>query len=126
MSSSHVSYGHTRPCPRGVVCLALFVWVAVAVPTDVEAQAPGRWIGTWATGPVSLPVPEDRSDPESLPPRIADQTLRQVFQRVAVIPGASTRCAVTPASISIPTTPTARPGAVSGGWPTKVLRHAPD
>lgn len=51
-------------------------------PADVEAAPDtARWVGTWATGPVSLPVPEAESigQPEP-PPRIAGQTLRQVVR----------------------------------------------
>ena len=62
------------------VVAALLVWLAVGTSAAIEAQVPGRWIGTWATGPVSLPVPDDRSvsQDDDAPPQINDQTVRQV------------------------------------------------
>ena len=63
-----------------VACAAaalLVVWLGAA-PAAAEAQE-ARWIGTWATGPVSLPPPGDgAAEQVDAPPRIADQTVRQV------------------------------------------------
>lgn len=61
---------------------AILIWTLVVCPAWSEAQSAGRWIGTWATGPVSLPVPEVRavSRGEDRPPRINNQTVRQVVR----------------------------------------------
>ena len=66
---------------EGFVAAALIASCTVAPPLVTEAQGDDRWIGTWATGPVSLPAP-DASAPsqEDRPPRINDQTLRQVVR----------------------------------------------
>ncbi len=58
--------------------VALLVALLAAAAAVAEAQE-ARWIGTWATGPVSLPAPEESSAAQgNAPPRIADQTVRQV------------------------------------------------
>lgn len=62
---------------------ALLAALLVAAPVAVAAQDGARWIGTWATGPVSLPLPAPEgaaAGPGGAPPRIADQTLRQVVR----------------------------------------------
>lgn len=52
-----------------------------APPAATEAPAEARWIGTWATGPVSLPVPDEEAAAQpGARPRVAGQTLRQVVR----------------------------------------------
>ncbi len=51
-------------------------------PPPAAATADLRWIGTWATGPVSLPAPDEEAadSPLGTVPRIAGQTVRQVVR----------------------------------------------
>ena len=50
-------------------------------PAATEAPAEARWVGTWATGPVSLPVPDaEAAGQPGATPRIAGQTVRQVVR----------------------------------------------
>ena len=53
---------------------------AAQAPAELLAEA--RWVGTWATGPVSLPVPDAAAadSPLGTLPRIAGQTVRQVVR----------------------------------------------
>ena len=72
-------------CGRLLVTLAAAALVvscaAPAPPAATEAPAEARWVGTWATGPVSLPVPdEEAADALGAAPRIAGQTVRQVVR----------------------------------------------
>ena len=76
----HALWNGPQPGRRLAACAAavlLVVWLG-ATPAVAEAQE-ARWIGTWATGPVSLPVPDANAvEQGSAPPRIVDQTVRQV------------------------------------------------
>ncbi|MXY15437.1 MAG: SGNH/GDSL hydrolase family protein [Acidobacteria bacterium] len=70
---------------RRLLAAALLALVAAcgpAPPPAAEAPAEARWIGTWATGPVSLPVPDEAAadSPLGTVPRVAGQTLRQVVR----------------------------------------------
>ena len=69
---------------RRLLAAALLALVAAcgpAPPPAAEAPAEARWIGTWATGPVSFPVPDEEAAAQpGTPPRIAGQTLRQVVR----------------------------------------------
>ena len=72
-------------CGRLLLTLAAAALVvscaAPQPPAATEAPAEARWVGTWATGPVSLPVPDaEADDPPGAPPRIAGQTVRQVVR----------------------------------------------
>ena len=72
-------------CGRLLLTLAAAALVvscaAPAPPAATEAPAEARWVGTWATGPVSLPVPDaEAADPLGAAPRIAGQTVRQVVR----------------------------------------------
>jgi lysophospholipase L1-like esterase len=57
-----------RPCPAGLLALAL-----VALPAFAAQGDEARWVGTWAAAP-------QRTEPANLPPApgLADATLRQV------------------------------------------------
>jgi lysophospholipase L1-like esterase len=83
MSGLHVVARTKRYGRRAGLGLALLVvWSVVGPPAVATAQNSDRWVGTWATGPVSLPVPGDRarSGDEDAPPRIKHQTVRQVVR----------------------------------------------
>ena len=66
-----------RPLVACMAAALLAVWL-FAAPAVAGAQE-ARWVGTWATGPVSLPAPPaDAAAQGNAPPRIADRTVRQV------------------------------------------------
>ncbi len=65
----------------GIGATALAVSCTIAAPVATETQDgrdDARWVGTWATGPVSLPVPDRSAAQDDPPPRINNQTVRQV------------------------------------------------
>ena len=64
-----------------LAAVALVVSCAAPPPAATEAPPEARWVGTWATGPVSLPAPDEAAaDQPGTPPRVAGQTLRQVVR----------------------------------------------
>ncbi len=78
---SHATWNGPLTGRRLVACVAaaLLVLCLGAAPAAAQARE-ARWIGTWATGPVSLPPPEGAAAQGNAPPRIADQTVRQVVR----------------------------------------------
>lgn len=79
-----------RQSCRAVLAVALLALAAACSPAPqpaadtlaVDALPAARWIGAWATGPVSLPVPDEAAadSPLGTVPRVAGQTLRQVVR----------------------------------------------
>ena len=80
--TSHPAWNGPLAGRRLVACAAaalLVLWLGAAAA--VAQDQGSRWIGTWATGPVSLPPPEAGAAQQgNAPPRIADQTVRQVVR----------------------------------------------
>lgn len=78
-----------RP-PPALAAVALAASCMAAAPAPAEAQEEARWVGTWATGPVSLPASAaGGADQDDSPPRIDGRTVRQVVR--ASIGGARVR-----------------------------------
>ena len=63
------------------ITTVLVVTCTVAWPLVAGAQDGDRWIGTWATGPVSLQSsPASTTNQVNQSPQIHDQTVRQVVR----------------------------------------------
>ena len=70
---------------RAIALILAAAGILVVVPAVAAAQ--GRWVGTWATGPVAVePPPPDVQAEEVLAPRprtpvrVSNQTIRQVVR----------------------------------------------
>lgn len=67
--------------PPAIAAVALAAACMAAAPAPAAAQEEARWVGTWATGPVSLPASAaDGVGQDDPPPRIAGRTVRQVVR----------------------------------------------
>ncbi len=82
------------------LALALAAVAAVLLSAPAVSAAQGRWVGTWATGPVAVEPPPPEVQAEEVPTpaprtpvRVRNQTIRQVVR--TSIGGSQVRVAVT-------------------------------
>ena len=76
-----------RAAGRHALVLALLAVAAVALAAPAGSAAQGRWVGTWATGPVAVAPPPPEVQAEEVPTpsprtpvRVRNQTIRQVVR----------------------------------------------
>ena len=89
-----------RPAGARAIALALAAVATVMLAAPAVSTAQGRWVGTWATGPLAIdpPPPEVQAEEVPMPAprtpvRVRNQTIRQVVR--TSIGGSQVRVAVT-------------------------------
>ena len=89
-----------RDAAGRTLALALFAVASVLLAAPAVTAAQGRWVGTWATGPVAVEPPPPEVQAEEVPApaprtpvRVRNQTIRQVVR--TSIGGSQVRVAVT-------------------------------
>ena len=84
----HLAAGPLRRAAcGGFPALALLAVAALLVAAPTVSAAQGRWVGTWATGPVAVEPPPPEVQAEEVPTpaprtpvRVRNQTVRQVVR----------------------------------------------
>ena len=89
-----------RPAGARAIALALAAVATVMLAAPAVSAAQGRWVGTWAAGPLAIdpPPPEVQAEEVPMPAprtpvRVRNQTIRQVVR--TSIGGSQVRVAVT-------------------------------